>query len=293
MKKFGIFAATILIPAAGWADIITSPGAGLVTVPLTFQSTTGTNGGLGSPYWNNNSLDGMNMNAGDYLGGVNPSLGSNNYLSSGGGFGSYLSTGASGLDAPTNFSFLQTALSVNVTLLYTNAAANIGPHGTEIGLYNVQDPTQRAALFAHGTLNNPYGGIYNNNSSPLSPFSANTWANYGIYATTCDYFGVSCNTYYSNSGLNPAGETPHQHFVLFQNAQDPQTYFIGFEDIYGMNATEGYGDFNDAIFRLQTTTSFTPRLQTESAVPEPGTFSVLGLGLVGLGLLRRRRKIAG
>src|SRR6185295_11744028 len=86
MKKF-VFAAAILIPASGWADIVTSPGAGFVNVPLTFQSTTGLNV---APYWNNNSLDGMNMNAGDYLGGVNLSLGTTDYLSSSGGFGSYL-----------------------------------------------------------------------------------------------------------------------------------------------------------------------------------------------------------
>lgn len=287
MNKFGILAAAILIPAAGWADIITSPGAGFVSVPVTFASTTGSGA---APFWNNNSLDGMNLNAGDFLGGVNPSLGLTDYLSSSGGFGSYLSTGASGLDAPGNFSFLQTALSVNVTLLYTNAAANIGPHGTEIGLYNVQDPSQKAALFAHGTLNNPVGGIYNNNITPLSPFSASTWANYGLYGITCDYWGASCLTYYSNTALNPAGEPAHQHFALFQNAQDPLTYFIGFEDIYGMNATEGYGDFNDAIFRLQTTSSFTPRVPA-APVPEPGTFVVLGIGLAGLGLLRRRRRI--
>src|SRR4029079_10934544 len=78
MKKLAILAALVLIPAAAWADIVTSAGAGFVSVPGTFSSTTGSNA---APYWNNNSLDGMNMNAGDYLGGVNPSLGVNNYLS--------------------------------------------------------------------------------------------------------------------------------------------------------------------------------------------------------------------
>jgi len=288
MKKFGIFAGALLIPAAALADIISSPGAAFVNVPFSFQSTTGSNA---APFWNNNSLDGSDMNAGDYLTGSNPSLGLTDYLSSTGGFGNYLSTAGSGLDAPVNFSFLQTALSVNVTLLYTNAGANIGPYGTEIGFYNVQDPSQKLTLFSHGSLANPYGGTYNNNVSPIAPFSANTWANYGVYAITCDYYGASCRTYYSDAGLDPADEPSHQHFALFQNAQNPQSYFIGFEDIFGLNTAEGYGDYNDAIFRLQTTTSFTPHVLVENPVPEPATFAMLGLGLAGLGFLHRRRKM--
>ena len=92
MKAFVIFAAAvaILIPAAALADTISSPGDNFVGVPLTFQSTTGSNT---PPFWNNYSLDGMDLNSGDFLTGSNPAMGTINYLGSGGVFGDYLSSG--------------------------------------------------------------------------------------------------------------------------------------------------------------------------------------------------------
>jgi hypothetical protein len=66
MKTLGIIAAALLIPAAAVADTIVSPAAAFVSVPATFPATTG------APYWNNNSSDGSNLNAGDFLAGMNP-----------------------------------------------------------------------------------------------------------------------------------------------------------------------------------------------------------------------------
>jgi hypothetical protein len=298
MKTFGIFAAAVCIPAALLADTISSPGAGFVGVPLTFQLTTGSNS---APFWNNYSSAGPNMNGGDFLTGSNPGQGMTfDYLSSGAGFGDYLSTGSSGLDASLNFNFIQSGPAAQITLLYANAPANMSAYGTQIGLYNVQNPSQKLVLFDHGTLYNPApgsNGIYNNDLSPQSPFSVSTFANYGLYANTCGFRpngSIYCDTYYSNTSLDQTAESAHQHFALFENPQNPQTYFVAFEDSRLGDPAQGYGDFKDVILEIQTSQSTTTFTTTDdgpstSPVPEPATFSILGLGLVGLGLLRRSR----
>ena len=164
MKTFGIIAAGLLIVVGVQADTITSTGS-LVGVPANFQSTTGTSS---TPFWNNNSVDGANMNVGDFLTGSNPAMGTTNYL----GSGDYLSTGGSA----SNFTFSQSGSTVQATLLYAESPANYtygyaGFWGTQIGLYDVANPAINETLFASGTLYNPNApnGIFNNNVTPQTP----------------------------------------------------------------------------------------------------------------------------
>ena len=295
MKTFGIIAAGLLISIAAMADTITSTGT-LVGVPGNFQSTTGTSS---TPFWNNNSVDGANMNVGDFLTGSNPAMGTTDYLGS--GFGDYLSTGGPGPNAP-NFTFGWSGLGIQATLLFSDSPANypynyLGMSGTSIGLYDVADPNQKETLFAAGTLYYPANpnGVINNNVTPQSPVTVGSWANYGIYVYTCGLNAPGnayCNMYYSDATLNQSTDPNHEHFALFEDPKNPSTFYIGFEDNRGLNATEGYGDYNDAIFKLQTgpvnTLSVTDDVPPTTVTPEPATFSVLGLGLVTLGLLRRR-----
>jgi hypothetical protein len=75
----------------------------------------------------------------------------------------------------------------------------------------------------------------------------------------------------------------HQHFALFQLAGDVRSFYIGFEDVFGVNGYEGGGDYNDAIFMISTSGPI-------SHAPEPATFAIMGAGLIALGLVGRSRR---
>jgi hypothetical protein len=280
-----LLADTILV--AGSTSFVNMPATPL-TVPAPYTP--------GSPYWNGRSMDNSagNLGVGFFLtdtgafaGGAQPAAVPTGYLAAG-------PSGPASTQAPSAFSFLQESTVITISLLYTNAGQNYGSaYGTEIGIYDLANPSNHIVIYDNGTLWNPAagaGGSYNANTQNLSSFTVNlnNFPNWGVYATTCSnsVAGTGCHTYYSNTATQAGDEGGmHQHFALFQTPGDPRSFYVGFEDRWGLNGWETGGDYNDAIFRITT-------YAATSTTPEPATFGVIGAGLVALALVGRRRKKA-
>ena len=88
------------------------------------------------------------------------------------------------------------------------------------------------------------------------------------------YLGVpnTLNPFYTEASKNAANEI---HAAIFQ-VDNSNTYILGFEDL---RLTNTDADYQDMIVKV-----------TINQVPEPSTMLLIGTGLAGLGLLRRRFK---
>jgi len=254
----------------------------------------------GSPFWNNSTSDaalgsGTKGNAGYFLQNIGDFSGGNAFL---GGAGVYRSDSTIPSNAPNAFTFLQGGSSISATLLLTSSGQNFGANGTRLFVYDTTNIANTQTLWSAGQLwNSAGGGLFNNGSAAIGSFansvggttsstvSASTFASWGLGATTCtdSVAGTGCNTFYSNAGLNTGGGesgiSPHNHFAVFLLNSVATTYYVGFEDHFGLDGIEGVGDYNDAIFRISTSAAGTP---------EPGTILIVGLGLLGVGYVRRR-----
>jgi len=255
----GVLTISFFGPIATFADTISG------TAGAAFQNWAITNlNQNGKPYWDNTSLDGTNKNVGFFL--VNaptaPLAGAPGALPYWGN--TFNSATDSGGTADLNFTFQRTASSSLASLeLEVAHNANIN----EFGWYNTTNPAVLHPIFL----------------GPDSPPSSDTFspsAQYGLYLKGAD--GV----YYTQSSLNPSGDTEHQHFAVFQesSATGAESYWIGIEDLTGagLNGAEnGVGDYNDMVVHISAVVS--------PAVPEPSTAALVLGGCLFMFMLRRFR----
>ncbi len=194
----------------------------------------------GNPYWDHASWDGPQDNVGHILSGqagVTPPWWGN----------------ANG-SADLNFYFTRSG-SMDA-LMYVALAGRAGVN--ELGWYDIASPGVLHPIFPGGT-------------APGTTAFVNPSATYGFYFQTLE--DGAAQVYYTQSFLNPAGETHHQHFAVFAQSLTPgsEIYWLGMEDLRLHSSDR---DYQDMIARVR-------------ANPEPSTFILLGGGLLTF-LFRRR-----
>jgi hypothetical protein len=268
-KVLGLAGFFALAAGIASADTVIMGSESWTNMPVSISGDLGTN----QPYWDNVSGDGTNMNGGFLLTGTcgvsgdcNSNYGPLQYLSQNNGVGQP--------DAPTDITLAHTGTAPIVTLL-----ANFTKDTTiTFGFYDLDlNPLPTLfPLFGPGSLQPDIG-------NSLSLAMANN-DQYGFYITRACYGLIAgCSggytTWYSNSSLDTT-DVGKQHFAIFDSST-AGLYYVAVED-WTPNTAEGYGDFNDIVFELNT--------DPVSAVPEPATLGLMGAGLAALGLVRLRAR---
>lgn len=211
------------------------------------------------------------------------------YADSCAGAGSGWLTGGSALDP--NAEYVESAAwalgggESSMTRIVIEIAGNASQN--TFGIYSLSDPSTTLEVFGGsetaGALTNILylgGGVFQNTGSGDTADLGGT--SFGFYLS-----GPG-GTFYSDSALNPNGDT---QMVAFEGDDTRTTDFFGtgannrwfsndwilaWEDLVYANSDQ---DFNDMVLFVN---SIRP-------VPAPGPLALIGVGLLGLAMVRRRR----